>query len=102
MESYGVFINIGGDLTGLCHISQITNKFIKSPKEVLKLGETVRAKILKLEGDRISLSIKALMEDAPETETKEEYDIPKEYQVDSEEASQDESPFAKLLQGIKL
>lgn len=102
MESYGVFINIGGDLTGLCHISQITNKFIKSPKEVLKLGETVRAKILKLEGDRISLSIKALMEDAPETETKEEYDIPKEYQAGSEDASQDESPFAKLLQGIKL
>lgn len=102
MESYGVFINIGGDLTGLCHISQITNKFIKSPKEVLKLGETVRAKILKLEGDRISLSIKALMEDAPETETKEEYEIPKEYQADSEEASHDESPFAKLLQGIKL
>lgn len=102
MESYGVFINIGGDLTGLCHISQITNKFIKSPKEVLKLGETVRAKILKLEGDRISLSIKALMEDAPETETKEEYDIPKEYQADNEEASHDESPFAKLLQGIKL
>ncbi|MDE6568868.1 MAG: S1 RNA-binding domain-containing protein [Lachnospiraceae bacterium] len=102
MESYGVFINIGGDLTGLCHISQITNKFIKSPKEVLKLGETVRAKILKLEGDRISLSIKALMEDAPETETKEEYDIPKEYQADSEDASHDESPFAKLLQGIKL
>lgn len=102
MESYGVFINIGGDLTGLCHISQITNKFIKSPKEVLKLGETVRAKILKLEGDRISLSIKALMEDAPETETKEEYEIPKEYQADSEDTSQDESPFAKLLQGIKL
>lgn len=102
IESYGVFLNIGGDLTGLCHISQITNKFIKSPKEVLKLGETVRAKILKLEGDRISLSIKALMEDAPETETKEEYDIPKEYQADAEESSQDESPFAKLLKGIKL
>lgn len=102
IESYGVFINIGGNLTGLCHISQITNKFIKSPKEVLKLGETVRAKILKLEGDRISLSIKALMEDAPETETKEEYEIPKEYQADATDTSHDESPFAKLLQGIKL
>lgn len=102
LESYGAFIHIGGDLTGLCHISQITNKFIKSPKEVLKLGQTVRAKILKLEGDRISLSIKALMEDAPETETKEDYDIPTEYQADHAEESHDESPFAKLLQGIKL
>lgn len=102
IESYGVFLNIGGGLTGLCHISQITNKFIKSPKEVLKLGENVRAKILKLDGDRISLSIKALMEDAPETETREDYEIPQEYQAGVSEDSQDESPFAKLLQGIKL
>ena len=77
LESYGAFIHIGGDLT-------------------------VRAKILKLEGDRISLSIKALMEDAPETESKEDYVIPTEYQADHGEESHDESPFAKLLQGIKL
>lgn len=106
MESYGVFINIGGGLTGLCHISQITNRFIKSPKEVLKLGDEVHAKILKLEGDRISLSIKALSEDSAEKEEKEEtYEIPREYQAqeDADGAdSRDESPFAKLLQGVKL
>ena len=101
MESYGVFINIGEGMTGLCHISQITNKFIKSPKEVLKMGQTVKAKILKIEGDRISLSIKALMEDeVPETE--ETYDIPEEYAAKEDEATEDTSPFAKLLQGIKL
>ncbi len=101
MESYGVFINIGEGMTGLCHISQITNKFIKSPKEVLKMGQTVKAKILKIEGDRISLSIKALMEDeVPETE--ETYDIPEEYAAKEDEAAEDTSPFAKLLQGIKL
>ncbi len=101
IESYGVFINIGDGLTGLCHISQITNKFIKSPREVLKLGETVHARILKTEGDRISLSIKALMEDAPETERAEEYEIPAEYQA-NEADTHDESPFAKLLEGIQL
>ena len=100
MESYGVFIALGEDISGLCHISQITNKFIKYPKEVLKLGEKVTAKILKIEGDRISLSIKALKEDEPDTE-EETFDIPEEYSADSEE-SHDESPFAKLLQGIKL
>lgn len=100
MESYGVFIAIGEGLTGLCHISEITGKFIKSPKEVLKLGETVKAKILKIEGDRISLSIKALIEDEPEKED-DTYEIPAEYRNDAQE-TQDESPFAKLLQGIKL
>ncbi len=100
MESYGVFIAMGEGLTGLCHISQITNKFIKSPKEVLKLGETVKAKILKIEGDRISLSIKALKEDEPEEEDT-TYEIPAEYSASSEEST-DESPFAKLLKGVKL
>ena len=100
IESYGVFIQIGEGLSGLCHISQITNKFIKSPKEVVKLGETVKAKILKIEGDRISLSIKALMEDEADT-TDEAYEVPEEYRVDNSE-THDESPFAKLLQGFKL
>jgi len=100
IESYGVFIQMGEGLSGLCHISQITNKFIKSPKEVVKLGETVKAKILKIEGDRISLSIKALIEDEADT-TDEAYEVPEEYRVDNNE-THDESPFAKLLQGIKL
>ena len=101
MESYGVFINIGEGLTGLCHISQITNKFIKSPKEVVKLGEIVKAKILKIEGDRISLSIKALKEDEP-VEEDTSYEIPQEYSAAASEESADESPFAKLLKGVRL
>lgn len=98
IESYGVFINIGEGLTGLCHISQITNKFIKSPKETVKLGENVKAKIIGIEGDRISLSIKALIEDEPENED-EAYEVPEEYRANE---TSDESPFAKLLKGIKL
>ncbi|MCI9080336.1 MAG: S1 RNA-binding domain-containing protein [Lachnospiraceae bacterium] len=103
IESYGAFINIGGGLTGLCHISQITNKFIKSPKEVLKLGSTVKAKITGIEGDRISLSIKALIEDEPGN-SDEEYNIPDEYKAGSQSSggTADENPFAKLLKDIKL
>lgn len=96
---YGAFIDIGEGLTGLCHISQITNKFIKSPKEVLRLGDSVKAKIIKIEGDRISLSIKAIMEDEAGSEER-QYEIPEEYRAGKEIA--DESPFAKLLKDIKL
>jgi small subunit ribosomal protein S1 len=99
MESYGIFIGIGEGLTGLCHISQITNRFIKSPKEIVKLGENVKAKILKIEGDRISLSMKALLEDTEESDSS--YEVPEEYRGSTDE-NHDESPFAKLLQGIKL
>ncbi|MDR1700451.1 MAG: S1 RNA-binding domain-containing protein [Lachnoclostridium sp.] len=66
IESYGVFVNIGEDLTGLVHISQITDHFIKSPKEVVQIGDTVTVKILSIEGDRISLSMKAAAERNPE------------------------------------
>lgn len=97
MESYGAFINLGEGLVGLCHISQITNKFIKSPKEILKLGQQVQAKIIKIEGDRISLSIKALKED--ESAEEEEYVIPEKYTKGNEEEG-DESPFASLLDGL--
>lgn len=100
MESYGVFIEIGGGIQGLCHISQITNKFLKSPKEVVKLGDTVSAKIIKIEGDRISLSIKALTEDESPAQ-EESYEIPEEYQNKDTE-SEDTSPFAALLKGIEL
>jgi len=99
IEPYGAFINIGDGLTGLCHISQITNKFIKSPKEILKMGDKVKAKIINTEGDRISLSIKALVEDNPDNEN-DVYEIPDEYQAGDNTA--DESPFAKLLKDIKL
>lgn len=99
IEPYGAFINIGEGLTGLCHISQITSKFIKSPKEVLKLGDSVKAKIIKIEGDRISLSIKAVMEDEVDTGDG-QYEIPEEYRASKDTV--DESPFAKLLKDIKL
>ena len=77
IESYGAFVNIGEGLTGLVHISQITNKFIKSPKEAVKLGDQVKVKILSITGDKISLSMKAaeeiMKEEEPEQEETFEY-----------------------------
>lgn len=82
IESYGAFINIGEGLTGLVHISQMSNKFLKSPKEVVKLNDTVRVKILEIKGERISLSMKALaLAEEDEESIKEQADdgLPTEY-----------------------
>ncbi|MCR5501664.1 MAG: S1 RNA-binding domain-containing protein [Lachnospiraceae bacterium] len=62
LQSYGAFVKMENGLTGLVHVSQIANRRIKSPAEVLKEGQNVRAKIVKLEGEKISLSVKALEE----------------------------------------
>ena len=60
LQSYGAFIALDNGLSGLVHISQICEKRIKSPASVLKVGERVTAKIIKIENNKISLSIKAL------------------------------------------
>ena len=60
LQTYGAFIDLGNHISGLVHVSQISEKRIKSPKAVLSVGDPVTAKVIKNEDGRISLSIKAL------------------------------------------
>jgi len=67
IQPYGAFVDIGG-LDGLVHVSQIRHGHVRDPKEVLSVGESVKVKVLKIDGagtdkERISLSIKELQED---------------------------------------
>ncbi|MCQ4935442.1 Tex family protein [Anaerotignum propionicum] len=57
---FGVFVDIGVHQDGLVHISQICNRFIKHPLEAVKLGDTVKVKVLSvdIEKKRISLTMK--------------------------------------------
>ena len=57
---FGAFVDIGVHQDGLVHISQICNKFIKHPSEVLKVGDIVKVKILSVDvkKQRISLSMR--------------------------------------------
>ncbi len=57
---FGAFVDIGVHQDGLVHISQICDKFIKHPSEVLKVGDIVNVKVLAVDPDknRISLTMK--------------------------------------------
>ncbi|MBR3988556.1 MAG: S1 RNA-binding domain-containing protein, partial [Clostridia bacterium] len=57
---FGAFVDIGVHQDGLVHISQICDKFIKHPSEVLKVGDIVKVKVLGVEvkKQRISLTMK--------------------------------------------
>lgn len=77
LQSYGAFVRLENKLSGLVHISQISQKRIKSPEEVLKVGDTVSVKVIGIKDGKISLSIKALQENAEEDEVYEKVDIPK-------------------------
>lgn len=65
---YGAFISLGNGLSGLVHISQICERRIGKPSEVLKVGQKVKAKVLNTNDNKISLSMKALEEEMVDTE----------------------------------
>lgn len=66
IQDYGAFIDVGG-LEGLVHVSEISHTHIKSPKEVLKVGQDVKVYVLAVESakgkHKLSLSMKRLEED---------------------------------------
>jgi len=61
LTNFGAFIDIGG-VDGLLHISQFSWGHIESPSEILNIGDEIKAKVIKIKGDKISLSMKALQE----------------------------------------
>lgn len=74
LQTYGAFVRLENGLSGLVHISQISDKRIKAAKDVLTVGQTVDAKVIGVNNGKISLSMKALIE--PEEEVVEEIEIP--------------------------
>jgi small subunit ribosomal protein S1 len=65
LESFGAFVNLAPGLDGLVHISQISDKRIAKPDEVVKVGEAVPVKVLKIDtaSRKISLSMKQVESD---------------------------------------
>ena len=94
IKEYGAFVDIGNDMSGLLHISQITDHRINHPSAVLKEGQKVTVMITKIENGKISLSMTAI-KDAKEAEAEEEARGYKNEYVPN-------NPFAALLKDIKL
>ena len=63
ITDFGAFVKITENLEGLVHISEIDWKIIDNPRDYLTAGQTISAKIINIENDRISLSLKALKAD---------------------------------------
>jgi len=59
---FGAFINVDG-IEGLIHISEISWERVENPRDYVKVGETVKAKIIAIDKDRLSLSLKQMSED---------------------------------------
>ena len=68
LQNYGAFVRLEDGLSGLVHVSQISQKRIKFPKDVLNVGDEVQVKVIGVKDGKISLSMKALEEDIQEEE----------------------------------
>ncbi len=60
---FGAFIEFGDRLEGLIHISELAWQRIENPKDIVKVGQKVKAEIISIDDGRVSLSIKKLKDD---------------------------------------
>ncbi|MGE5297545.1 MAG: 30S ribosomal protein S1 [Acidobacteriaceae bacterium] len=60
---FGIFLKFGDGLEGLVHISELAWNRIDHPKDLFRVGQKVKAQIISVDRDRISLSVKRLLED---------------------------------------
>ena len=85
---FGAFAEIVDGVDGLIHISQIADHKIAKPDDVLAIGQTVDVKItdIDMENQKISLSIRALMEPAAEEVAEAPAEEPVMYSTDDPES----------------
>ena len=70
LTSFGAFVEVADGIQGLVHVSEIANKHVDKPSDVLKVGQTVKVKVLSVDPSdrRISLSIKQADPNAAKSE----------------------------------
>ena len=80
LQNYGAFVRLENGLSGLVHISQLSQKRVKSPKDVLNVGDDVKVKVIGVKDGKISLSMKAL-EVVEEEVVEEKVEIPEAEEI---------------------
>lgn len=58
VTKFGAFVNLPGGKSGLVHISEIANTFVSDVAQYVSVGQTVKVKVIGINGDKINLSIK--------------------------------------------
>lgn len=94
LQPYGAFVSLSNGLSGLVHISQICEKRLKKPSEVLSVGDKVKVKVIGIKDGKISLSMKALSDVLAKDIEEEVYELP-----ESEEVT---TSLGSLFANIKL
>ena len=89
LQNYGAFVNIGNGISGLLHISEISDQRISHPKALLRTGQEVTVMITRIQDGKVSLSMKAVNAAQEEKVEEEAHEYRSEYVPNN--------PFADLL-----
>jgi protein Tex len=65
VAAFGAFIDIGVHQDGLVHVSQLANKFVKDPHEIVKPGQVVKVRVMEVDEKRQRISLTMRLDDAP-------------------------------------
>lgn len=95
LENYGAFVRLPDGLSGLVHISQMSEKRIKHPKEVLSENDEVKVMVIDIKDGKLSLSMTKALENEAVDDTD---SIPVEYSTGDTPTTS----FADLLRALKL
>ncbi len=105
---FGAFVELEGGVNGLVHISEISTEYVQAVADHLKVGDSVRAKVVKIdENGKVSLSIKKRMLDEQKNNRRSRSQAPKSSgsvrpaDVDSLRSSQGDMSFEDLLSKFK-
>ena len=95
LQPYGAFVELGNGVSGLVHISQICEKRIRKPSEVLSVGDKVKVKVIAIKDGKLSLSIKEASDLMTKEVEEESFELPES----GEEAT---TSLGALFANIKL
>jgi len=78
VENFGAFIDIGAERPGMVHVSELKDGYVKSPSDVVKVGEKVQARILKINRKKrqIDLTMKEQREEIEKFEDEPQEELP--------------------------
>jgi len=57
IESYGIFVSFDEYYTGLIHISEISNKFVKDPSDIVSIGDEIEVEIIGVDDEQCHLNL---------------------------------------------
>jgi ribosomal protein S1 len=95
VEKFGAFIEIGAERPGMVHVSELANGYVGSPSEVVKVGDDIQVKVIKVSSKKkqIDLSVKALEAKA---------EVPKEEEKDEKVPTAMEQALRAAMQGTEM